>query len=513
MKSKYLMGIDVGTSGCKVILVDEKGEVTGSAISSLDIISERQGYSEQDPDSWWEAVKISISKLKGKYSDQFTRIAAIGLSAQMHGLVALDRNHAVVRRAILWNDQRTVKQCREIYSIAGGEDNLLEYTNNRMLPGYTAGKILWLREFEAANYSRCKYFINPKDYIRLRLTGDIATDVSDASGTGLFDVKKRRWNEELLKMLQIPGEKLPAVYESSEITGTVSDSAASELGISPGIPVSGGGGDAVIQTTGSGIIDSSKIMTTIGTSGVVASGTGEFRKNEGGLVQFFANNMADTYHVMGVTLSAGASYKWFAELLKNDFKRIASEKGKDSVYEYLNSFASESVPGSGNLLYLPYLNGERCPHTDPAARACFIGLTLRHSLGDMVRSVLEGVIFSLRDVYELVSKVNGNRAVDEIRTSGGGAKSPLWRQIHADVFQLPVTTVSGASEGGAYGAALVAGVSAEIWNNIDEAVSNIRVVTRTEPNLLNKDIYDDLYFTYKDLYKSLRPAFERLKEK
>ena len=512
MTRKYILGIDLGTSGCKSILVNEKGIVIGSETSALDIISERQGYSEQDPADWWNAVKKSVLKLKEKHYSVFSDIAAIGLSAQMHGLVALDRNHDVIRRAILWNDQRTVEQCRLIYSIAGGEEKLLDYTNNRMLPGYTGGKILWLKAHEPENYRKAVYFINPKDYIRLRLTGDIATDVSDASGTGLFDVKNRMWSSSLLLLLGIPENKLPLVYESCDITGNVSFSAADELGLDPGIPVSGGGGDAVIQTTGTGVVDSGKVMTTIGSSGVVASGTNEFKRNEEGLVQFFANNMKDYWHVMGVTLSAGASYKWFSELHGMDLNVSLSAGGYRNIYEYLNALASDSSPGSRNLIYLPYLNGERCPHVDPNAKGCFIGLSMRHNLGDMARSILEGVIFSLRDVYELIKKVNGNKSVDEIRTSGGGALSPLWRQIHADIFQIPVTTVSGAAEGGAYGSALVAGISAGIWNNIHEAVTGIKVITATDPNPSNRNIYEDLYGTYKALYRNLKPFFDRLAE-
>jgi xylulokinase len=513
MLKQYVLGIDVGTSGCKSIIVDEAGNVVGSETSPLDIISEKQGYSEQDPMSWWNAAKLSISKLSEKHSAVFKDIKAIGLSAQMHGLVALDKDKKVIRRAILWNDQRTVKQCEAVYKLAGGEENLLNFTNNKMLPGYTGGKILWLKEYEPENYSKAQYFINPKDYIRLCLTGDIATDVSDASGTGLFDVKNKVWSSELLRLLDIPEDKLPKVYESSDITGHLTRSSASALGLPSGIPVSGGGGDAVIQTTGTGVIDSSKIMTTIGTAGVVASGIDEFKKNEGGLVQFFSNNMADTWHIMGVTLSAGASYKWFAEMLGSSFKETACNKGSGNIYEYLNTLAADSIPGSRNLIYLPYLNGERCPYTDPSARACFIGFTLRHGLGDMARSILEGVIFSLRDVYELIKGMNGNQGVDEIRTSGGGALSPLWRQIHSDIFQIPVTTVSGAAEGGAYGAALVAGVSVGIWKDIYEAVSNIKIITRTEPNPENRNIYNDLYGIYSQLYKDLKPSFERLVEK
>ena len=512
MIKQYILGIDVGTSGCKSIIIDDAGNVIGSETSALDIISEKQGYSEQDPSSWWTAVKISVKKLKVKNPSVFSEIKAIGLSAQMHGLVVLDKDKKVIRRSILWNDQRTVKQCEEVYRIVGGEEKLLDYTNNKMLPGYTGGKILWLKKYEKENYEKAEYFINPKDYIRLCLTGDIVTDVSDASGTGLFDVKRRCWNRELLGKLDISEEKLPDVFESDAITGTVSATAATELDINQGIPVSAGGGDAVIQTTGTGVVDSSKVMTTIGTAGVVASGIKEFKRNDGGLVQFFANNMAETWHVMGVTLSAGASYKWFSELLGSDFKGIAAKK-ELGIYEYLNSLASVSPAGSRNLIYLPYLNGERCPYTDPSARACFIGLTLRHDLGDMVRSILEGVIFSLRDVYELIKKMNSNQSVDEIRTSGGGALSPLWRQIHSDIFQIPVVTVSGAAEGGAYGAALIAGVSVGIWKDIYEAVSGIKIITTTDPDIKRKDIYDDLYGTYSDLYKKLKPSFEQLVEK
>jgi len=512
MSKRYLAGIDIGTSGCKSIIVDEKGDVVAAEIAEYPLYTPYPGWAEQNPEDWWEGTAASIRRAIEKSGIDSGLIVGLGLSGQMHGMVALDKDSKVVRPAILWNDQRTAKQCREVVDAAGGEDNLLALTNNLMLPGYTGGKILWLRENEPHFYEKVRKILNPKDYIRFMLTGDYATEVSDASGTGLFDVKNRRWSAKLISILKIPQEFLPQCFESIEVTGKVGKKASLETGLPEGLPVVGGGGDAVIQTTGMGLIKEGIVGTTIGTAGIVAMGLNSFKTNPIGRLQVFCNNAPDIWHVMGVTLSAGGSYQWYKNKLCEYEKGKASQAGKD-VYEILEEGAVTSPPGSKNLIFLPYLSGERCPYPDPTARGSFIGLTLLHDKSDMTRAIMEGVTFSLRQVHDLIMKMDSSMTIHEIRTSGGGSRSPLWRQIEADVFQVPVKTVSGSGEGGAYGAALVAGAGCGVWENVDEATRSLKTETETLPNPANKEIYNELYETYCMLYPSLTGAFNRLSVK
>jgi xylulokinase len=418
----------------------------------------------------------------------------------------LDADGKVIRPAILWNDQRTASQCRQVVESAGGKTKLIEYTNNDMLPGYTGGKILWLREHEPENYERSRIFLNPKDYIRFKLTGEYATEVSDASGTGLFNVRERRFSKELLTILDIPSGLFAECYESTEITGYISEQASRYTGIPKGTPVAGGGGDAVIQTTGSGLIQEGILGTIIGTSGIVAMGLNSFKENKEGKLQIFCNNAPGRWHSMGVTLCAGGAYRWFRDMMFQP----SVKKVRGSLYSILDNMAASSPPGSRNLIFMPYLTGERCPYSDPNARGAFIGLNLQHGCGDMARSVMEGVIYSLRQVWDLMAGLDVNMKVDEIRVSGGGAVSPLWRQIHADVFQIPVRTVSGSSEGGAFGAALVAGAACGFWGSIEEAVGVIGIETETLPRREYSGIYDEIYGVYNGLYHSLKTANESL---
>ncbi len=511
MAGKYIVGIDVGTSACKCILVDECGTVLVSSSSSYPCSMPEPGWVEQDPSDWWDAASKSLSAVIEKGGIAANEIVAVGLSAQMHGLVALDKELQVIRPAILWNDQRTTGECEQIYELVGGRKKLLDYTNNLMLPGYTGSKILWLRREEPANYERARYFLNPKDYLRLQLTGNIATDVSDASGTGLLDVKNRVWNKSLLSVLDIEPAKLPRVYESIENTGQISQSAARRTGLAPGTKVCAGGGDSVIQTSGTGVLDEKKLMSTIGTAGILATGLRSFRKNCAHNLQVFCNNTPDTWHVMGVTLSAGASYRWFVERFCN-LCGLEEKQSDAKLFQLIDERAARSAPGAQKLLFLPYLNGERCPHTSSAARGVFFGLNLSHDIGDLARAVMEGVIYSLRDVYEQVRLLCNMEGITEIRSSGGGSASKLWCQIHADVFQLPVSTVSGASEGGAYGAALVAGVSAGMWKSLEQAVEVLKISSYTEPDVNKSNIYEDLFQSYRRLYPALEGEFDLLEK-
>ena len=378
-----------------------------------------------------------------------------------------------------------------------------------MLPGYTGGKLLWLKEKEPKNYEKMAHFLNPKDYIRLRLTGVRATEVSDASGTGLFDVKNRRWSKKLLGLLDLPEEIFPLCYESSEISGRITASVSKQTGLPEGLAVVGGGGDAVVQTTGMGLIKPGVVGTIIGTSGIVAMGLNEYHPNPEGLLQVFCNNTPGAWHAMGVTLNAGGTYRWFRDALGEAEAQKALQTGED-VYTLMDRAAAQVKPGSKGLIFLPYLIGERCPYTDPAARGAFIGLGLHHGKAEVIRSILEGVVFSLLDVYALIRTMDNS--ITEIRTSGGGSLSPLWRQIQADVFQSPVITVSGSGEGGAYGAALVAGAGVGVWSSVDEAIGVLKKETETNPNPENRLIYEDIYGIYHSLYSALKPAYHALAE-
>lgn len=383
---KYVIGIDIGTSECKSIIVDNTGAIIASRTEGYPLYTPRNGWVEQRPEDWWQACVNSINHILSESRIDIKLLAGIGLSGQMHGLVAVDEMGRVLRPAILWNDQRTAKQCDYITDKAGGLRKLLSLTNNPALPGYTAGKIVWLRENKPGLYEKAYKFLNPKDYIRFKLTGEFATDVSDASGTGLFDVEHRRWSKNLLSILEIPAELLPKVFESTDITGNVSASAARETGLPESLPVAGGGGDAVIQTTGSGLIRQGILGTTIGTSGIVAMALDSFKPNDKGSLQVFCNNIPDTWHVMGVTLAAGGSFRWFRDVFFEESKKYAEKTG-ESIYRIMDDVASRAAPGSNNLLFLPYLTGERCPYANPAASGCFLGLTVRHGREDMTRSV------------------------------------------------------------------------------------------------------------------------------
>ncbi len=508
MSRQYVMGIDIGTSGCKTLIIDDQGQTAARAVAEYPLFTPRPGWSEQEPEHWWQAVKATVKAVLSDFGHT-DDIKAIGLSGQMHGLTPLDKDGEPLRPAILWNDQRTGKQSAEIHELAGGIDELLKLTNNRMLPGYTGAKILWVREHEPHVYDQMRGILNPKDYIRYCLTGEYATEVSDASGTGLFNVRAREWSHKLLGKLDIPREWLPRCYESPEISGQVTATIAAELGLPAGLPVAGGGGDAVVQTTGTGLVDPGILGTTIGTAGIVAMALDRPYDNPEGRLQIFCNNMPGKWHCMGVTQAAGGSLRWIRDTLGFAEKEIARRTNVD-VYELFTKEASLIEPGAEGLLFLPYLLGERCPYPDPKARACFIGLTLRHTWPSMLRSVYEGVIYSLLDVAYLIRDLG--LPIDQVRTSGGGSLSDLWRQIHADTFNSEVITVSGAGEGGAYGAALVAGAGVGVWPSVEEAAMVVKPETRNMPIPENSKIYERLFPIYRDLYHTLKPSFDRIAE-
>ena len=507
MTTDLILGIDLGTSGCKSILIDPTGRVVATSLREYPIHTPRAGWVEQHPADWWEGVQSGLAELLASPGVSPANIRAVGLSGQMHGLVALDANREVIRPAILWNDQRTDAQCEAIHAACGGIEGLVKLTNNRMLTGYTGGKVLWLREHEPEHYARFRHLLNPKDYIRLCLTGELATEVSDASGTGLFDVANRRWSERLLDLLGISREILPDCVESAGITGTVSAGAAAATGLPAGIPVVGGGGDAVIQTTGMGIVRPGVLGIILGTGGIVTMGLDRFTPNPEGRLQLFCNNAPGLWHAMGVNLACGSSLRWYRDALCEQQRTQAQEQGRDP-YEIMMEQAAASPPGSRGLMFVPYLSGERCPYPDPHARGGFIGLGLEHTRADITRAVVEGVSFNLRDSAELIRAMHAD--IQEIRVSGGGASSALWRRIVADVFQAPVTTVTGAAEGGAFGAALVAGVGIQVWPDIQAAVGVSTRTSETIPEPANSRRYEDLYGIFREFYPTLKPSFERL---
>lgn len=498
---RYVAGIDVGTSGVKCILVGEDGHVAASQTRTYPLYNPREGWSEQSPADWWEGTCAAMKAAVEQSGVVAADIAGVSYSGQMHGLVALDENDDVIRPAILWNDQRTDKECEEIIAAAGGLDGLLSYTNNTMLTGYTGGKILWLKKNEPDNYARMKSFLMPKDYIRFLMTGQKCTEVSDASGTGFFDVEKRDFSFELIDKLGFDKAVFPQVLESDELAGHVTKEAAALTGLPEGLAVYAGGGDAVIQTTGMGIVKEGTIGFIIGTSGVVSMSLDGFGYNAGGKVQFFCNNDKNKWQAIGCQLSSGGSMEWF----KNTFYGDAAEP-----FKLINEGAEASKPGANGVIFLPYLTGERAPHADPYARGVFYGLSVTTTRGDIARAVMEGVVFGLREIYELILSTKPGMQPTEVVSSGGASKSAIWRQIQADIMNLPVKILRGAAEGGAYGAAVVAGVGAGIWSSIEDAAQMLSVESVTAPIPENVEKYNKIIKTYSGLYEDLKQRFREI---
>jgi xylulokinase len=502
----YLLGIDIGTSGTKAVLVEEGGRVAASSYVEYPLSQPRPGWAEQNPEQWWQAVVAAVQEIWVKTGLDGREVAGVGLSGQMHGAVVLGANYQVLRPAILWCDQRTGAECTWMYEEIG-EEKLYQWTGNPALPGFTAPKLVWLKKHEPEIYNQIRHVLLPKDYIRFRLTGELATEVSDASGTLLLDVTHRRWSEDMLEALDIPQEWLPRVYESPEVTGQITPEAAAATGLPAGTPVVGGGGDQAVGAVGTGIVAEGLLSAALGTSGVVFAMTAKPSIQPGSTLHSFCHAVPGKWHLMGVMLAAGASLQWFRNQLGGEEVRVAAATGTDP-YELLTALAVDAGPGAEGLLFLPYLLGERTPHPDPAARGGFIGLTMRHRKGHLVRAVLEGVAFGLRDSLELLQQAGVK--VEEIRVSGGGARSPLWRQILASVFKHPVTTVN-STDGPAFGAALLAGVGAGIYPSVEAACSStIKVTSRAEPVLSEASTYDRLYTLYTSLYPLLRGTMHDL---
>jgi len=489
MEKTVTIGIDTGTSGCKVLALDENGRIAASASESYPIYRPRPGFSEQEPGDWWNAAALGLRRVLEELAG--AHVAGVSLSGQMSGAVALDGHGGVVRRAMLWNDQRAVAECGELTAAAGGFDGLLALTGNRALPCHTGAKLLWLRKNEPESFSKIKTVVEPKDYVRFRLTGELGTDVSDASGSCLFDVARRRWCGELIAELGLPRDIFPEACGSAEPAGCVTAQAASLTGLAEGTPVFAGGGDAPLSTVGMGLRPGS-VGVTLGTSGVVATLMGVCPPNPGGKLQIYCGNAPESWAVFGCTLSAAGSYQWLRDTL-----------GSDDFRE-LDDSAQTAPAGCGGLLFLPYLTGERCPLFDPQARGAFIGLHASMSKGHLARAVLEGVCFSQRHVLETILACAPGLAADSVTVAGGGAKSPLWRQILADVFDMPVRTVYGSAEGGAFAAALIARVGCGLSDSMEEALSLAGVETETLPDPEGAAACAGQYRRYLSLYPALR---------
>ncbi|MCI0552376.1 MAG: xylulokinase [Anaerolineae bacterium] len=493
----YFLGIDTSTTSSKALLIDEHGTVIAVASSPHTLQTPRPLWSEQDPREWWEAVSASIRSVLEKADVGGERIAAVGLTGQMHGLVLLDGAGNVLRPAILWNDQRTQSQCDEIHERIGKE-KFINITGNVALTGFTAPKILWVKENEPDVFAKAKHVLLPKDYIRYKLTGEYAMDKADGAGTVLFDLKARDWSDEVLAALDIPCTWLPKTFEGPEFTGRMTAEAASFTGLKVGTPVAAGGGDQAAQAVGVGAVEPSVVALTVGTSGVVFATTPSALIEPEGRLHAFCHAVPGMWHFMGVMLSAAGSLQWYRDTL-------APTMSFDDLLK-----EAESVPaGSEGLQFLPYLSGERTPHPDPLARGAFIGLTLRHSRAHMTHAVLEGVSFGLKDSFTLIQNA-GLGAITQVRASGGGTKGALWRQILASVLETELVTVN-TTEGAAYGAALLAGVGAGAWTDILSACkTSVKITGSNLPDPSQVDDYSKSYVLYQELYPALKSSFRNM---
>jgi xylulokinase len=490
----YWLGVDVGTGGSRAILLDSSGrEAAAISVPHEEMVMEQPLWAEQRPENWANASFQAIRSALAAAGISGDQVRGIGLSGQMHGLVILDRDQYVIRPALIWCDQRSQPQVDWINQRLGAA-KVLEYTANPVLTGFTLPKLVWVRDREPRNFERVRHVLLPKDYVRFRLTGELATDVSDASGTAMFDVVHRRWSFEMMDGLGLDRAILPRAYESADVTGAISENAATSTGLAPGTPVAGGGGDQAASAVGNGVVEAGAVSCTLGTSGVIFAHMEHVAYDPDGRVHTFCHAVRDKWHVMGVTQGAGLSLQWF----RNQFAPGMS-------YDELLAESAESPAGARGLYWLPYLMGERTPHLDAAARGGWIGLTAKHTRADLIRALIEGVAYSQKDGLDLVAALGVN--VASIRASGGGARSRLWRQILADVFQKPVVTMT-SNQGSALGAAILGMVGTGEYSSVQEACGAIvREQDIVEPRSEEAKIYSDGHEVYRSLYPALKPLF------
>lgn len=495
-----LLGIDVGTSGVKVILLQTDGRILANITEEYTVSSPHPMWSEQNPADWWHATCRAIRQALSHAGIKPSEVQGVGLSGQMVGLVTLDKDGQVIRPCIMWNDQRSAKEAEELTNRIG-RGKILQETSNPLFATFVAPKLVWMRGHEPDKYQRICHFLMPKDYIVYRLTGHLVTEVSDASGTCLFNVRERRWSKIMTRALQIPEEWLPPCTESDEVAGTVTTAAAVESGLSFGTPVIAGAGDQPAQAMGSGIVKPSLCSVTIGTSGVIFAQSDRHLEHPAGLLHSFCHSVHGQWYLMGVMLSAGGSFQW----LRNLFNSLAPIS-----YDAMTGLAISVPPGCEGLVFLPYLTGERCPHDDPRARGSFLGLTQRHGLTHLIRAVMEGITYGLCDSVQLMRELG--IPINRVYASGGAVKSAFWRQMLADVFETEIVTTN-VTEGAAYGAAMLAGIGTKHYANAAEAVDALISVTDTvEPDADTHRIYADTYAIYRSLYPQLKESFGALTE-
>lgn len=498
-----LMGIDIGTSGAKCLAVNASGQVIAKSTHEYPLETPRPGWAEQNPEWWVQAAFASIRDVVESPQVSCDQIAGISFSGQMHGLVPLDHSGRVIRNSILWCDQRTQEQCDEIVAAAGGRDRLLDMTNNDMLTGYTGGKILWLREKEPDHFHSMTVFLCPKDYLRYRLTGKICMDVSEASGTGLFDTAHRKWCWELIDRLHLQRTIFPETLESTDPAGFVTEEASRTTGLLAGIPCFAGGGDAVVQSFGSGLIYEGTVGAVIGTAGNVSMGFEHYMPNPAGKLQMFCGVTPGSYMSFGATQTAGGALRWFRDQLGKDMIEEAKKVGKNS-FDLMSDTARLSPPGSRGVIFAPYLSGERCPYPDPNARGVLYGLSLSTTQSDIIRAVMEGIVYSLKQIVDIYRSFS---SVHTAVASGGGASSALFLEIMAGIFELPIRTVSAASEGGAYGAALIAGLGLKWFQTPSDAISVLKTEKEILPSSEDAALYRKPYELYRMIYPSLKDVY------
>ena len=491
---RVAIGVDVGTTGARAVAVDERGGVVAAQTAGYPLLTPRPQWTEQDPEQWWWATRDVLAAVAAACRGASHEVVGLGLTGQMHGSVFLDRAGDVIRPALLWNDQRTGTQCEYITERIG-PTRIVAITGNPALTGFQAPKVLWLRDEEPANFERVAHVLLPKDYVRYRLAHVFATDASDAAGTLFLDLRARTWSPEVLEALQVPVDWLPAVRESSELTGTIAAAMASELGLPAGIPIAAGGGDNAAAAIGTGVTRSGLMSSSIGTSGVLFAHADECAVDPSGRIHAFAHAVPGAYCLLAVTLSAGGSLRWWRGVTGIGYDKLVGE-------------AVAVRPGSEGLVFLLYLTGERTPHLDPRATGGFIGLTARHTRGHLTRALMEGVLFSLRDGIEIMRGLDVKQ--QQIRATGGGATADLWLQLQADVYGASIHRLA-IEEGAAYGAALLGHVVGGTFAGVDEATAVVRTLDRpTEPDSGRGAIYDELYEVYRTLYGALRSDMHRL---
>ncbi len=500
----HYLGIDIGTSGTKTLLIDESGKVLAEADANYRLHQPKPGWTEQDPEDWWNATIKTVRKVMKIAGVSADSVRAIGLSGQMHGSVFLDQKDRVIRNALLWNDQRTTAECEQITSAAGGRKQLIKMVANPALTGFQAPKILWLRNREPANFKRLAKVLLPKDEIRRRLTGDYITEVSDASGTLLLDVVKRKWSKKLMDRLKLDMNLLPRVVESEDVTGTLTAEAAKKLGLSTSCKVVGGAGDCAAGAIGNGVVKQGILSTSIGTSGVMFVHSDQPEYDTAGRLHTFCHAVRGKWHMMGVNLTSGGSLQWWVDSILQGLKGVNAK----NRYEAATEEAAAIAAGSNGLVFLPYLNGERTPHADPNARGSFVGLNLSHNRGHLTRAVMEGITFALKDSLDIIQSLDV--PVRQIRASGGGSKNPLWRQMQADVFGKKITTLE-VEQGPAYGVALLAAVGNGQYRSIEDACkASIQIAEQTSPDRKSAKAYKQTFPIYRELYAQLNNSMHAL---